>query len=225
MKVLLFVGYDTISISLTWVLVEMCRDLDAQNKLRAELSEIDRDPTWEQLTNGLPYLDAVVHETLRLHPLLGETSRIATEDDVIPLGSPFISPSSLTPITHILVPSGTVVTVPIACINRSKALWGPDAKEFKPSRWIREDGIPSQAKEIHGHKHLLTFADGPRTCLGKGFAVAELKAVLSTLIRNFKFEFHDGPQTKLGIAGGILPRPKVLGEEGSRVPLLVKKVA
>ena len=39
------------------------------------------------------------------------------------------------------------------------------------------------------------------------------------------FEFRDGPQTKLGVAGGILPRPKIVGEEGSRVPLLVRKVA
>ena len=51
------------------------------------------------------------------------------------------------------------------------------------------------------------------------------QAVLSVLIRNFKLEFRDGPETKLGIAGGILPRPKILGEEGSRVPLLVTRFA
>lgn len=61
---------------LQWALIELCRDQDAQNILREELSQIHGDPTWEQLTNGLPYLDAVVHETLRLHALLGESSRI-----------------------------------------------------------------------------------------------------------------------------------------------------
>lgn len=171
----------------------------------------------------------------------------AIEDDIIPLSSPVVTPFTPTPVTHLSIPRGTVVTAPIASINRSKVLWGADAKQFKPSRWIREDGIPRQAKEIQGHKHLLTFADGPRMCLGKGFAVAEFKVgthwsfapdrpdilltmsnrnqvVLSVLIRNFTFEFPDGPQTKLGIAGGILPRPKILGEEGSRVPLLVRRV-
>ncbi|KAF8128179.1 cytochrome P450 [Boletus edulis] len=225
MRVLLFAGYDTTSISLTWALIELCKGQDAQDKLREELSQIDGDPTWEQLTNGLPYLDAVVHETLRLHVLLGESSRMATEDDIIPLSGPVVTPFSPTPVTHVSIPRGTIVTAPIASINRSKVLWGPDAKQFKPSRWIDEDGIPQQAKEIQGHKHLLTFADGPRTCLGKGFAIAEFKAVLFVLIRNFKFEFRDGPQTKLGFAGGILPRPVILGEEGSRVPLLVSRVA
>ena len=131
---------------------------------------------------------------MRLHVLLGESSRIvcvsansneftstphfhdqATEDDVVPLSSSVVAPFSPTPITHISIPRGTIVTAPIASINRSKALWGPDAKQFKPSRWIREDGIPQQAKEIQGHRHLLTFADGPRMCLGKGFAIAEFK--------------------------------------------------
>ena len=72
-----FVSFVTFECShLQWALVELCRDQDAQNLLREELSQIDGDPTWEQLTNGLPYLDVVVHETLRLHVLLGETSRI-----------------------------------------------------------------------------------------------------------------------------------------------------
>lgn len=104
----------------------------------------------------------------------------ATEDDMIPLSHPVVTPFTPTPITHFSIPRGTVVTVPIASINRSKALWGPDAKQFKPARWTREDGIPRQAKEIQGHKHLLTFADGPRTCLGKGFAVAEVKVCMCT---------------------------------------------
>ncbi|KAG6375256.1 cytochrome P450 [Boletus reticuloceps] len=180
MRVLLFAGYDTTSISLTWALIELCRDQDAQDKLREELSQIDGDPTWEQLTNGLPYLDAVVHETLRLHALLGESSRMATEDDIIPLSGPVVTLFSPTPVTHVSIPRGTIVTAPIASVNRSKVLWGPDAKQFKPSRWIHEDGIPQQAKEIQGHKHLLTFADGPRTCLGKGFAITEFKVHTSS---------------------------------------------
>ncbi|KAG9309799.1 cytochrome P450 [Chiua virens] len=224
MKVLLFAGYDTTSISLTWALIELCRDQNVQSKLREELSRTDGDPTWERLTNELPYLDAVVHETLRLHVLLGETSRVATEDDTIPLSSPVMTPFSLNPVTHLSIPRGTVVTTPTASINRSKAFWGSDAKEFKPSRWIHQDGISQKAQQLQGQRHLLTFADGPRTCLGKGFALAEFKAVLAVLVRNFHFEFRDGPRTKLDVAGGILPRPKIVGEEGARVPLLVRRV-
>lgn len=61
-------------------------------------------------------------------------------------------------------------------MNRSTSFWGPDAKEFKPERWLDdESGVPEKAKEVQGYHHLLTFVDGPRTCLGKGFALAEFK--------------------------------------------------
>lgn len=65
-------------------------------------------------------------------------------------------------------------------MNRSTTLWGPDAKEFKPERWIGEQGIPAAAKDVQGHRHLLTFIDGPRTCLGKGFAITEFKVCAHT---------------------------------------------
>ncbi|KAF8838202.1 cytochrome P450 [Paxillus ammoniavirescens] len=210
MKLLLLAGYETTS--------------KAQTKLREELSQIHGDPTWDQLSSGLPYLDAVVHEILRLHPPIPETTRMAIEDDVLPLGNPVFTASSPHPVTHLSIPRGTIVTVPLASINRGTSFWGPDAKVFKPSRWIGEDGIPGRAKEVQGHRHILTFADGPRTCIGKGYAVVEFKVILSILVRNFTFEFRDGPETKMGNAGGVLPRPKIEGEEGSRVPLRVRRV-
>ncbi|KAG2344471.1 hypothetical protein BDR05DRAFT_836188, partial [Suillus weaverae] len=73
----------------------------------------------------------------------------------------------------ISIAKGTRITISGAAINRSVAIWGPDAKEFKPDRWLAEDGISGKAKEVQGHRHLLTFVDGPRTCLGKDFAIAE----------------------------------------------------
>ncbi|KAI0922142.1 hypothetical protein AcW2_006919 [Taiwanofungus camphoratus] len=67
MKVLFLAGYETTSISLTWALIETCKKLEVQGKLRTELV---------QLASGDPYLDAVVHEVLRLHPPVGETTRV-----------------------------------------------------------------------------------------------------------------------------------------------------
>jgi len=51
-----------------WALLELSRNPDVQTKLRNELLEHGADPTYDQLSNGLPYLDAVVHEILRIHP-------------------------------------------------------------------------------------------------------------------------------------------------------------
>lgn len=58
----------------------------------------------------------------------------------------------------------------------SKAIWGPDAKEFKPERWLNNrEGLTAKAKEIQGYHHILTFVDGPRICLGRVFAFTEMK--------------------------------------------------
>ncbi|THH10066.1 hypothetical protein EW146_g8484 [Bondarzewia mesenterica] len=198
MKILILAGYETTSISLTWALIELCRSLDVQAKLREELMAQfgASDPTWDQLTYGLPYLDAVVHEILRLHPPVPETNRMAMTDDVLPLTTPIVTKDGKTT-DRVAVAKGTTIVVPIHAVNVCEALWGPDAKEFKPERWL-EDGVgKTRAAEIAGHRHLLTFVDGPRTCLGKGFAIAEFKAVLSVLVRGFAFELGEGPGTRV----------------------------
>jgi cytochrome P450 len=60
-----------------------------QTKLRQELQSVNTDtPTMEEL-NALPYLDAVVRETLRVHAVVGSTIRIAIKDDVIPVSTPY----------------------------------------------------------------------------------------------------------------------------------------
>ncbi|KAK0492733.1 cytochrome P450 [Armillaria luteobubalina] len=206
-----------------WALIELCKNVEIQNKLRTELVEFgNTDPTWEQLNSSLPYLDAVVHETLRMHPPVFETTRVATEDDILPLATPVVTKSGQT-VNSLFVAKGTILTAPIRTLNRSEEFWGADAKEFKPERWL-EDSAP-RAKEIQGHRHLLTFVDGPRTCLGKTFALTEFKAALLIIVRNFSFEFPGGKDAVIGkYTGSILPRPKIVGEDGAKVPLRVRRV-
>lgn len=225
MKALLLGGYESTSTTLTWSLIELSRHPDKQARLREELltSFPTSDPTWDQLTNNMPYLDAVVHEILRLHPPLDETWRVAVEDDVIPLSTP-ITTASGNVVDRIVVAKGTQVTIPIACMNRSDAIWGSDAKEFAPERWLDEACIPKKAKEVQGHRHLLTFIDGPRKCIGRGFALAEIKAVLSVLVRSYTFQLRDGPGTRIESKTSILPRPTITGEVGCKMPLRVRRV-
>lgn len=71
---------------------------------------------------------------------------------------------------------GAAVAIPIRGVNRSTSIWGPDAKEFVPERWLEDEkGLTTKAKEVQGYHHLLSFVDGPRTCLGRAFAIAEFK--------------------------------------------------
>ncbi|KAI6107178.1 cytochrome P450 [Pisolithus croceorrhizus] len=222
MKVLLVAGYETTSISMTWALLELARNPDIQNKLRQELLAFGEEPTYDQQQNSLPYLDAVVHEILRVHPPITDFVRVAAEDDVIPLSESVVTQSGEV-VNSISVVRGTRIGISISCVNRSTEIWGEDAKVFRPERWLAEDGIPKKAQDIHAYRHLLTFVDGPRTCLGKGFAVAEFKAVMSVLVKNFVFEMRDGPNTEVELGRGLLPRPKIVGEEGTNVPLRVRR--
>ncbi|KAJ7753314.1 cytochrome P450 [Mycena maculata] len=218
---LLLAGYETTAISLTWALIELSRNPVIQTKLRDEILQTRGDPSWDELTNSLPFLDAFTCEILRVHPPLFEAQRMASEDDILPLSAPLETAGGAF-VDSIFLRKGTMVSIPIKCINRSVEFWGADAKVFNPARWLNPSADPHRAQEINGYRHLLTFSDGARICIGKGFAIAELKAVLSVLIRNFTFELPKGPDTVIGQHRNILPRPKVDGEEGYAVPLQVR---
>ena len=67
-----------------WALLELSRNPDVQTKLQDELLEHDADPTYDQLSSGLPYLNAVVHEILRVHPPVVGTVRVVRPPDILP---------------------------------------------------------------------------------------------------------------------------------------------
>ena len=76
-----------------WALIELCRKPEKQQKLRDELSQfVGTDPSFDQLSTGLPYLDAVVQEVLRLHPPVTETTRIVRcLSFICPVGADLLS--------------------------------------------------------------------------------------------------------------------------------------
>jgi cytochrome P450 len=223
-RVLLLAGFETTAVSMTWALIELARNPGVQTKLRDECLEFGPTPSYDDLANKLPYLDAVVNEVLRLHAPVKEIPRLATQEDVIPLSEPLrTAAGNFT--ESVCIPKGTVIVIPYAALNCSVSMWGPDAKAFKPSRWFEGDEGTHWAKEgLHGYRHLMTFGDGARSCLGRLFALTEFKAVLFVLVRNFMFEMTDGPGVQIVEGLGTLPRPKVAGSaEAGSVPLRVRR--
>ncbi|KAG2033879.1 cytochrome P450 [Suillus americanus] len=174
-RVLLLAGFETTAVTMTWALVELARNPDVQTKLRDECLEFGPTPSYDDLANKLPYLDAVANEVLRLHAPVKEIPRMATQEDVIPLSEPMrTAAGSFT--ESVCIPKGTVIVVPFAALNCSVSMWGPDAKTFKPSRWFEGDEGTHGAREaLHGYRHLMTFGDGARMCLGRLFALTEFK--------------------------------------------------
>jgi len=73
--------------------------------------------------------------------------------------------------------------------QRNRRIWGDDADVFDPDRWDRLAGDATSPYAIG------TFTNGPRICIGKNFAVLEMKVILAALVRGFAFEMTDELQT------------------------------
>ncbi len=123
-------GHETTATAAGWVLAELTKNLELQQKLREELLNVESEtPTMEEL-NELPYLDKIVRETLRLHPPVTMVIREAQRDDVIPVSEPFLDARGK--LQHgIEVKQGNRILIGIAVLQTSKDTWGEDALEFK----------------------------------------------------------------------------------------------
>ncbi|KAJ7039377.1 cytochrome P450 [Mycena alexandri] len=212
---LLFSGFETTAISLSWLLVELTKNPAIQEKLRHELHQVG-NLTYSELVK-LPFLHAVVYEALRLHPPKGDTTRVAAQDDVIPLSSPIITKSGETA-TSIHVAKGTVVVAPIRHLNTSETFWGPGALKFDPGRcWQDKSNV-----DFPGNRHL-AFGDGPRACIGMDFSLALIKIVLSVIVRNFMFALPEGLGTIVESTGDGVPQPRVAGQ-GAELLMVVRRL-
>ncbi|KAI0743349.1 cytochrome P450 [Daedaleopsis nitida] len=216
----LVAGHETTSTSTTWCLYAITRDPSIQQKLREEVFTLSTDtPTMEEL-NSLPYLDKVIHETLRLHAPVTGTNRIATKDDVLPVSQPYTDRHGNV-CTEIPIAKGDRILIPIIALHTSKEIWGEDVLEFKPERW---DSPPETIANVPGvWGHLMTFLGGPHACIGYRFSLVEMKALVYTLVRNFEFEFAV-PSEDLEPFGLFLQRPRVRTEteKGAQLPLIIR---
>ncbi|KAJ7088821.1 cytochrome P450 [Mycena belliarum] len=217
----LVAGHETTSTALTWALFALTQNLKAQTRLREQLLSVDTEtPTLEEL-NSLPYLECVVRETLRLYAPVPSTERVALVDDIIPLAQPHTDMHGKIHDT-IRIAKNTVISIPILILNRDPTIWGADAREFIPERW--ESPLSTSIPGVYGN--MFTFLGGPRNCIGYRFAIAEMKALLFTLIRDFEFKLAV-PPADVGARSIIVTQGPFLfsdAEAGSQLPLLVQPV-
>ncbi|KIJ63847.1 hypothetical protein HYDPIDRAFT_29197 [Hydnomerulius pinastri MD-312] len=189
MTTLVFAATDTTSGALSRTLLTLAHHPDVQEKLREEYKQAKVEKgelTYDDLVN-LPYLDAVCRETLRLYPPVTGVVRIARKDAVLPF-STTIKGVDGNEINEIPVPKNTSILISIIAANRNREVWGEDALEWKPERWLSQ--LPSSVTDaqIPGvYSHLMTFLGGGRACIGFKFSQLEMKVVLTMLLESFKF--------------------------------------
>jgi cytochrome P450 len=111
-----------------------------------------------EAVRSLSYANSVVHETLRLYPPVWVIPRTAIRDDVI---------------DDILIPAGAIVVISPYLMHRDPAVW-EEPELFKPERF--GGGVPQ-----HARQNYMPFGVGPRHCVGRGLAQAELIEVLTRI--------------------------------------------
>ncbi|TMW66981.1 hypothetical protein Poli38472_012097 [Pythium oligandrum] len=180
-----FAGKDTTSNAMSWFIVMMNQYPEIAKKIRGEIrlkapwlceGEL-RVPSIEELKD-LTYLEAAIYENLRLNPPLAVTARTANAPTTLSDGT-FIDRSD------------RVVLMTYAQA-RQPSVWGEDAAIFKPERWI--DGETGQVKSFSPFK-FSSFLAGPRICIGRKFAMLEMKITLAVLMSRYNFTTVEDPSS------------------------------
>ncbi|TFK22666.1 cytochrome P450 [Coprinopsis marcescibilis] len=215
-------GHETTSTATAWTMYALSLAPHIQSKLREELLTVGTDnPTMDEL-NALPYLDAVVRESMRVHAPIASSMRAATQDDAIPLETPFTDRNGIVH-DYIEVKKGQSLLIPIAAINVDTSLWGEDAHEFRPERW---ENLPKAVAGIPGvWGNMLSFLGGPRGCIGWRFSVVETKAIIFTLLRAFEVELGV-PADEIIKGSSLVQRPVLRSrpKDGVQMPLIIKPI-
>ncbi|KAK8195427.1 cytochrome P450 [Phyllosticta capitalensis] len=188
----LLASRDTTAALLSNTVFVLARRPDIVSRLLDELAPLEgHPPTYPQLKK-LTYLDAVLKESLRLQPVAPTNTRVATRATILPRGG---GPDGASPV---YVAPGTQVVTSIYALHRDRRLWGEDADEFEPTRWLplaanaanagsgaeAEEGARRRPGPAHPYA-FLPFLAGPRQCPGQGLAVAEAGYVVVRLLQMF----------------------------------------
>ncbi len=186
LRILIYAGFDTTSSTLAWIVVELLRQPKLMQRLLDEI-HADGDPnahiTLEE-TRKTPFLDAVIKETLRLHPQTPFAMRGVRES--FEFGG-------------YTIPAGWHVAL-FPVVTHRMADYFRDPETFDPDRFLLRD-------EDKAHPYAwIGFGGGPHSCMGEGVAKLEMKAVLLRLLHRFTLRLGDDQD--LSPAYVPLSRPK-----------------
>lgn len=185
---LLLGGVDTTSNTLSWTLYHLARDGRTQEQLYDELSSVcpdKREPTTDDLSR-MPYLKAVIKETLRLYPVVPGNGRLISENEVI-LDNYWFPKKTQFHLCHYAV-----------CHDESEFT---DAERFVPERWLRVEAPSSRRGRAtpgfyqHHPYSFIPFGVGVRACVGKRVAEMEMYFALSRLMQHYKVQPEEGAPT------------------------------
>ena len=166
---MMFAGHHTSSGTAAWALIELLRHPDVTADVVAELDALyaDGSAVSFQALRSIPRLEAVLKETLRLHPPLIVVMRLAQED---------------VELAGHTIPAGTMVAASPRVSNRIPEDF-PDPDRFDPGRYL-----DARQEDVANRWTWIPFGAGRHRCVGNAFAMMQLKAIFSVLLRDYEFE-------------------------------------
>lgn len=165
----------------------------------------DYEPLYQEL-HDLPYLTAVLYETLRMFPPISQ----------------LINRRTTAPVTmgeNIRIPAGVYVGYNAYATNRDTEFWGKDATEFKPERWgeTMED-INHLYRRANSKGAYITFHGGKRACLGQKWALQQLRIAVVQLTRGLNWKLDENWDGHMTPAGPLYPKALTMKIESRGLP-------
>lgn len=177
-------GKDTSANTLSWFFYLLCKNPLIQEKIAREVKEVTTSQGYgssvddfttcltDEVLEKMHYLHSALTETLRLYPAVPLDGRCAETDDILPDG--------------FKLKKGDGVYYMSYAMGRMPYIWGDDAEDFRPERWLN-NGVFQPESPFK----FIAFHAGPRICLGKDFAYRQMKIVSTALLRFFRFKLAD----------------------------------
>ena len=170
---LIFAGHDTTASTLTWSLVLLSQHPSIQSLLFDEISSHSLSPPYTiGMIEKMKYMDMIVKEVLRLYPpaVIGRT---ALKDLTLINGK-----------TAYHIPEGAEFFINLYALHRNPVVWGEDAHLFNPQR------MADYTNDVRKVESYLPFGEVPRNCIGRKFAILEIKMTLFLLLSRYHISLN-----------------------------------
>ncbi|CAG9769276.1 unnamed protein product [Ceutorhynchus assimilis] len=174
-------GFDTSSSTTSYLLYELAKHQDVQDKVREEIWRIGkRNPngkfTYDDLAD-MKYAEMCINETLRMYTPIPEVPRNSVKDYTIPG-------------TNQVISKGILVTIPVWSIHHDPDYY-PNPEQFNPDNFLPEN------KASRHEFSFFPFGGGPRLCIGYRFAMMQVKVNLIKQLRNYRFRLNPKAPEKI----------------------------
>ncbi|KAI1636231.1 cytochrome P450 [Biscogniauxia mediterranea] len=183
----LIAGHETTSGTLSFALYELIKNPEAYRKAQQEVDEVvGKGPITVEHLSKVPYISAIIRETLRLDSPISAISLTPREDTLLA--------------GKYQVYKEDIVVLLFAKSHLDPTVFGEDADQFKPERMLDENfnKLPKNAWK--------PFGNGVRACIGRPFAIQEMTLTMIMLLQNFNFILDD-PSYRLAIKQTLTIKP------------------